>query len=112
MCPQFRHDLLAGDRLSLTAIQGRYPSFTSYNLAARKQFWNKKASIAFTTTNPFNLYVNQATAVAGTGFTLNSLRRIPFRSFGVNFTWKFGKLEFKKDKDEQKDIPGTPEPAP
>jgi outer membrane receptor protein involved in Fe transport len=96
-------------RSARNEIQGRYPSFTSYNLAVRKQFWNKKASIAFTTTNPFNLYVNQATAVSGTGFTLNSLRRIPFRSFGVNFTWKFGKLEFKKDKEEQKDLPSTPD---
>ena len=23
--------------------QGRYPSFTSYNMAVRKQFWNKKS---------------------------------------------------------------------
>jgi hypothetical protein len=88
-------------------IQGRYPSFTSYNFAIRKQFWNKKGSLAFTTTNPFNGYVNQATAVTGQGFTLNSLRRIPFRSFGLNFTWKFGKLEFQKDKeqDSEKDNP-------
>ena len=90
-------------------IQGRYPSFTSYNLAARRQFWNKKASIALTTTNPFSLYVNQATAVTGTDFTLNSLRRLPYRSFGINFTWKFGKLEFKKDKEEQKDTPAAPD---
>jgi len=91
-------------------IQGRYPSFTSYNFAARKQFWNKKASIAFTTTNPFNLYVNQATELSGTNFTLDALRRIPYRSFGLNFTYKFGKLEFKKDKEEPKD--NTPDINP
>jgi ferric enterobactin receptor len=90
-------------------IQGRYPSFTSYNFAFRKQFWNKKGSLAFTTTNPFSSYVNQATAVNGQDFTLNSLRRIPFRSFGVNFTWKFGKLEFKKDKEQE---PEKENPAP
>jgi hypothetical protein len=92
-------------------IQGRYPSFVSYNFAARKQFWNKKASIAFTTTNPFNFYVNQATAVTGSNFTLNSLRRVPYQSFGLNFTYKFGKLEFKKDKEEDK-TPGEPDAAP
>jgi ferric enterobactin receptor len=109
VAPSFVMEFFGNFNSARNEIQGRYPSFTSYNLAARKQFWNKKASIAFTTTNPFNLYVNQATAVAGTDFTLNSLRRIPFRSFGINFTWKFGKLEFKKDKEEQKDIPGTPD---
>jgi ferric enterobactin receptor len=91
-------------------IQGRYPSFTSYNFAARKQFWNKKASIAFTTTNPFNLYVNQATKLSGTNFTLDALRRLPYRSFGLNFTYKFGKLEFKKEKEEPKE--NTPDTNP
>ena len=90
-------------------IQGRYPSFTSYNFAARKQFWKKKASIAFTTTNPFGEYVKQATQVTGANFTLNSLRQIPYRSFGLNVTYKFGRLEFKKDKEENKDIPSTPD---
>lgn len=87
-------------------IQGRYPSFTSYNFAFRKQFWNKKGSLAFTATNPFANSVDQATAVKGANFTLNSLRQVPYRSFGINFTWKFGKLEFKKDKEETKDLPG------
>jgi ferric enterobactin receptor len=93
-------------------IQGRYPSFTTYSLAARKQFWNKKASIALTMTNPFGEYVRQATAVSGSNFTLNSLRQIPYRSFGLNFTYKFGKLEFKKDKEEEKEAPATPDPTP
>ncbi len=90
-------------------IQGRYPSFTSYNFAARKQIWKKKGSIALTTTNPFSQYVNQRTDVSGTNFTLNSLRQVPYRSFGINLTYKFGKLEFKKEKDESKDIPSTPD---
>ncbi|HSZ84799.1 MAG TPA: outer membrane beta-barrel family protein [Puia sp.] len=82
-------------------VQGRFPSFTSYNFAFRKQIWNKKGSIGFTTTNPFNKYVNQATSVSGEGFILNSTRKIPYRSFGISFMYKFGKLEFKKDKEEK-----------
>ena len=81
--------------------QGNYPSFTSYNIALRKQFWNKKGSLAFTTTNPFSKYVTQETKLFGSNFTANSTRKIPFRSFGLNFTWKFGKLEFKKEKEEK-----------
>jgi outer membrane receptor protein involved in Fe transport len=81
--------------------QGIYPSFTSYNIAIRKQFWNKKGSLAFTTTNPFNEYVVQHTKLFGPNFEVNSTRKIPFRSFGLNFTWKFGKLEFKQNKEER-----------
>lgn len=80
--------------------QGIYPSFTTYNFAIRKQFWNKKGSLAFTTTNPFSEYVTQQTKLFGPNFTVNSSRKIPFRTFGLNFTWKFGKLEFKQKKEE------------
>jgi outer membrane receptor protein involved in Fe transport len=83
--------------------QGRYPSFTTYSMALRKQFANKKASIALSATNPFSQYVKQRTVLSGPGFTINSLRQIPFRSIGINFTWKFGKLEFKKEKEENPD---------
>jgi outer membrane receptor protein involved in Fe transport len=81
-------------------VQGKYPSFTTYNFAMRKQFWNKKGSLAFTTTNPFSEYVNQKTEIYGTNFSQTSLRQIPYRSFGINFTWKFGMLEFKKEKED------------
>ncbi len=90
-------------------LQGKYPSFTTYTIAARKQFWNKKGSLALTATNLFSEYVRQATVLYGTNFITNSVRKIPFRSIGINFTWKFGKLDFKKNKDEDK---GGDTPAP
>lgn len=80
--------------------QGSYPSFTTYSIALRKQIWKKKGSLAFTATNPFNEYVTQKTLLFGPGFSVISHRKIPNRSFGINFTWKFGKLEFKKNKEE------------
>lgn len=82
-------------------VQGKMPSFTTYNFALRKQFYHKKMSLAFTTTNPFNKYVNQKTETTGTNFTLTSMKQLPYRSFGINFTWKFGKLEFKKQRDAE-----------
>lgn len=81
--------------------QGKYPSFTSYNIALRKQFWKKKGSIALTLNNPFNKYLKQETVLTGTDFTVNGKRKIPFRSIGINFTWKFGRLEFKKNEERE-----------
>ncbi len=110
---QFRNDLSAeffGNFNSpRNEVQGRYPSFTSYTFAVRKKLFNKKASIALTGTNLFSEYVNQPTILYGTNFTTNSNRKIPFRSIGINLTWKFGKLDFKKDKEENKDL-GLPVP--
>lgn len=80
--------------------QGTYPSFTTYNFAMRKQFWKKKGSIALMANNFLNEYVTQKTVLFGPSFSVNSVRKIPFRSIGLNFTWKFGKLEFKKTRSE------------
>ncbi|MEO6229050.1 MAG: TonB-dependent receptor [Ferruginibacter sp.] len=88
--------------------QGRYPSFTSYTMAFRKQFWQKKGSIALTATNPFSENLTQKTVLLGKNFIQNSERTFPFRSIGINFTWKFGKLEFKKDDEKQDNNLGTP----
>lgn len=85
--------------------QGRYPSFTNYSLGIRKQFLQKKASIAFTATNPFSNYVKQETVLFGPNFNSYSIRRVPFRSFGLNFNWRFGKLEFKKEREESSPTP-------
>ncbi len=89
--------------------QGTMPAFATYNFAFRKQFFNKKFSIAATATNPFNKYIDQQTTLAGTNFTLYTDRQLPYRSFGINLTYKFGKLEFKKQKEAED--PNLNEPA-
>jgi ferric enterobactin receptor len=88
-------------------IQGTSPAFAFYNLAMRKQFWNKKASIGLTASDPFTKYIDQTTNTSGTNFSQTSLRQVPFRSFGITLSYKFGKLEFKKekDKDDNNDAP-------
>jgi len=52
--------------------------------------------------------VSQPTAITGQGFILNSTRMVPYRSFGISFMYKFGKLEFKKEK-ETNNIPSNPD---
>lgn len=85
-------------------VQGKYPSLTTYSFAIRKQLWNKKASIALNAINPFNEYITQKLDIYGSNFTTTSIRKIPFRSVALNFTWKFGLLEFKKEKERDNDL--------
>ena len=77
--------------------QGNYPSFIYYSMAIRKLFWNRDGSLALTANNFFGKYLDQRADVYGPGFVTNSFRQIPFRSVGINFTWKFGDMEMKKD---------------
>jgi ferric enterobactin receptor len=81
-------------------IQGKIPQFFIYNFAFRKLFWDKKGSLGFTATNPFNKYINQVTTIETPDYASKYIRKMPFRSFGISFTYKFGKLEFKKGKQE------------
>jgi len=111
---EFAKDLAAeffiNDRGSQRTIQGTNPGFIFYNFAVRKQIMNKKASIGLTAANPFNQYVNVNSTTYGPNFNQNSLREIPLRSFGISLMYKFGKLEFKKDKEQQDN--GAPDDAP
>jgi len=86
--------------------QGKYPSFISYSMAVRKQFWAKKGSLALSLNNPFGEYVRQATELHGANFTSMAVRHIPVRSVSLNFTWRFGKLEFKKEREDRPEPEG------
>ncbi|MDB5003107.1 MAG: Ferric enterobactin receptor precursor [Mucilaginibacter sp.] len=81
-------------------LQGTRPAFGFYNIAVRKQFMNKKASLGLTAANPFSQYVTQTTTSFGTNFNQSTVRQVPYRSFGISLSYKFGKLEFKKEKDD------------
>ncbi|UOE47588.1 TonB-dependent receptor [Mucilaginibacter sp. SMC90] len=102
----FGHDLSAeffgNYNSSQKGIQGTNPKFVFYNFAMRKMFMNKKASIGFTATNPFAKYVSQSSSTFGSNFYSTNVRLVPVQSFGISLSYKFGKLEFKKDREKDK----------
>lgn len=81
-------------------LQSTRPSAFNYSLAVRKQFMNKNASIGLSATNPFNTYLNQKQVSFGQNFNQTNIRMVPVQSFAITFTYKFGKLQFKKDAKE------------
>ncbi len=105
----FTIELFGNFNSSRINAQGTYPAFFTYNFAIRKQIFNKKGSIALTATNPFNYYINQTTNLTGDNFMLVNTRQLPYQSFGFNFTYKFGKLEFKKEKETEDSNQTPPE---
>ena len=87
-------------------IQGTYPSFFNYSFSVRQQFLDKKASLSFSTTNPFSNYISQVSYVSASNFTSMSDRRYPYRFFTLSFSYKFGKIEYVENKVEEE--PQTP----
>lgn len=87
-------------------VQGRRPGFFFYSLAFRKQLFKKKGSIGLSASNPFNQYIKQTSNLATVNSNSNSYRSIPFRSFGIVFSYRFGKLDFKNDSQQQPDLSG------
>ncbi|WP_175614020.1 outer membrane beta-barrel family protein [Mucilaginibacter lappiensis] len=76
-----------------TDFQNIRPGSYIYTFAVKKQLFDKKASFGYTTTNPFNQYINQYSSAYGTGFTQTNLRQKTLRSFGITLSYKFGKLK-------------------
>lgn len=79
-------------------LQGKTPSFLYYTMAIRKQLLHKNLSVGLTATNPFNTYTIQSSSIRQSGNTQFSYRRVPFQSFGITLSYKFGGLKFDEDK--------------
>ena len=82
-----------------THWQGRQPDSWSYTLAARKQLFNTKGSAGVVLVNAFNKYIQQTSQQVNQNFVSNNYRNLPYRSMGISFTYRFGKLKFSKPKE-------------
>jgi outer membrane receptor protein involved in Fe transport len=83
-------------------IQGSSPAFGIYAFGIKKQFLDKKASIGFNTVQPFavNKAFNQN--ISSPGFTQVSKTQFPFQSFGITFSYSFGKMTFNNPQQKKK----------
>lgn len=84
-------------------IQGREPQFYIYNVALRKLFWNDKGSLGFVATNVLRKDIRQVTTITTDYSASKNVRELPFRSFGVSFTYKFGKMQNRPDRNNEED---------
>ena len=85
-------------------LQGRNPAFNLTNFGLKKELWKKKASLSLAVSNPFARYIKFKSDLSGTNFTQITEIGIPFRSFGVNFNYSFGKIEFKNPMGKKKGV--------
>ena len=81
-------------------LQGQNPSFSIFGFGVRKEFG--KASLGIRIIEPFSENKGFNSDIQGDGFRSVSSFVLPFRSFGVNFSYKFGKVDFRARKSKIK----------
>ncbi|WP_039867315.1 TonB-dependent receptor domain-containing protein [Pedobacter sp. BAL39] len=79
-------------------FQGKTDAMYFYGGAVKKEIWKKTATVGLNVLNPFN----RDLVIKTENRTSNSLQttniHYPLRSFGINFSYKFGKLKFTAPK--------------
>ncbi len=75
-------------------LQGRNPSFSMLIFGVRKDF--KNSSIGIRVVEPWSEFKSFDSDITGNGFRQESSFAVPFRSIGVTFRYKFGKVNFKE----------------
>jgi len=89
---------------SRRTIQGTNPAFGIYAFGIKKQFLEKKLSIGFNTVQPFARDKAFDQDINSPGFRQTSSTAFPFRSFGLTFSYSFGKLNFSNPNQQKKGV--------
>ena len=88
------------------SLQGSRSAYARSSFAVRKDIWKKKASIGIVAVQPFAKYLKFPNRLNGSNFEQFSQTAIAQRSYGISFSYRFGKLDFKERNgrgDEQRE---------
>ncbi len=84
-------------------FQGKTDAMFFYGGAVKKDILNKKGSIGLNVLNPFNRDLNIKTTTESANTFQSQDIYYPLRSFGLNFSYNFGKLKFTEKKKIKND---------
>ncbi len=84
-------------------FQGKTDAMYFYGGAVKKEILNKKATIGLNVLNPFSRDLNIKTVNNTPTSSQNTDIHYPLRSFGLNFSYNFGKLKFTQKKSIKND---------
>lgn len=85
-------------------IQGTTPTFSILGIGAKKQFMQKKLAIGVNVIEPFSEYKSFNSNLSSPGFKQSSKFQMPFRSYGITFSYSFGKLNFSNPNQPKKGV--------
>lgn len=76
-------------------FQGTTPSFSMWTLGIKKEIMDKKATIGLSVTDLFSENKNFKWEVNTPEYSQTRRMKLPFRSFGITFSYNFGKTDSK-----------------
>ncbi len=79
-------------------LQGYNQSFRIFYMGIKKQIWEKKGSIGLRIVEPFSVNKDFKSELEGQTYYQVSNTSIPFQSFGINFSYRFGSFEGKRQR--------------
>jgi outer membrane receptor protein involved in Fe transport len=79
-------------------IQGVRSAYTRSSFGLRKDIWKKKGSVGIIAVQPFRRDLRFPNRLEGINFTQNSEFAFAQRSYGLTFSYRFGKLDFKQQR--------------
>ena len=77
-------------------LQGFNPSFSIMGLGVNKKVWNNRGTLGIRVIEPFFENKQFKSELEGPTYIQTNSFSIPFRSVGINLSYKFGKLDFKQ----------------
>jgi len=86
------------------SLQGSRGAYSQFSIGAAKDLWNKRGSIGFSVIQPFTNTLSFPRNISGPDFTQRSNFEIEIRSFNLNFSYRFGKLDFKDRRSRRSKI--------
>lgn len=75
-------------------IQGTGPAFNLYGFGVKKDIIAKKFTLGLNALSPFQKYLQLKTNISSNGFAQNQTISYPLRSFGISFSYNFGKITY------------------
>ncbi|SDD65968.1 Outer membrane receptor for ferrienterochelin and colicins [Mucilaginibacter pineti] len=94
----FLAETFAFGNSSRRTIQGTTPTFSIFGVGVKKQLMQKKMAIGVNVISPFAEYKSFNSDLRSPGFVQTSKFQLPFRSYGLTFSYNFGKLNFTAPK--------------
>lgn len=85
-------------------FQGEFAAFNLLNISFKKKILKEAAVVGITIVDPFNNIKNLGNYSASPNFIHKGNFSIPFRSFGLSFSWQFGKNKSNTYQSKEKQI--------